>query len=341
MDPPLQPPPQNWAPWPPGNPESYGQPLNSGGQPPWTSYAPNPNPPAGQYNVPGPYPGAGNQGFYYSDQAYPIEPLHPAYYPNPADPLSNGPPQFPLPRNDGPPRQVYGSQFHVRPNNGRQGFPRRHSQGGNGTGRRRRSVSGSRGTLIGYSEPVDPGNFFVVFLILWSAPAGRSESRDMSVSEMLYVDSTFRNELIYHNVKRMVVVHEAHGSCWCLPISTYTGRGTTKYGLNPANHAVIYIGSEPPLLAGETGIVKRPIRVEPARPHIRLDKASRIDFGTVHTIEHNSAISEVGMVSHRSMNHLLRYWEQARNPVHISLRIMSLQQIEEGPDQDELDYNLG
>lgn len=106
---------------------------------------------------------------------------------------------------------------------------------------------------------------------------------------------------------------EGNDSYQYRPINTYSGRGTTKSGLKAENHAVIYIGQRPGLLQGERGITKRAIEVVPARPEIKLNAASRVDFGTVQTVQHNVVVCEVGIVSERSMPYLQEYWNDAIN----------------------------
>ncbi|KAI9889302.1 MAG: hypothetical protein M1814_005609 [Vezdaea aestivalis] len=110
-------------------------------------------------------------------------------------------------------------------------------------------------------------------------------------------------------VRRMIVVHartgpgrgRGRGHSLCVPISTYSQRGTLKTGLEPKDHAIIYI-KNPTLLKGER-LQKSAIQLVPTYSKEYLHPASRIDFGRVHTVNHNTLVRDLGMVHE---NHLLR-----------------------------------
>lgn len=53
---------------------------------------------------------------------------------------------------------------------------------------------------------------------------------------------------------------------------------------------------------------KQPIEVVTV-PNQKLSEASRIDFGTVNTIQYNWPVCEVGMVSAQSQHNLWSYWQ--------------------------------
>ena len=93
------------------------------------------------------------------------------------------------------------------------------------------------------------------------------------------------------------------------PIMTYGGRATTKPGVNPREHAVVYTSQEPPaLLTGETGIVKDPIRVDTGRQDIWLDPRSRLNFGLQQPVQHNVKVKDLGRVAPEDMPNLMAYW---------------------------------
>jgi hypothetical protein len=100
------------------------------------------------------------------------------------------------------------------------------------------------------------------------------------------------------------------------PIHTYGGRGAAKRDIVVENHAVIYTGDSPPdLLPKEPATIllqKTPIRVDP-EGHF-LHRASRINFGKVHTLEHNRKVLPVGRVSAEHMNNLFTYFRQCTSP---------------------------
>lgn len=100
--------------------------------------------------------------------------------------------------------------------------------------------------------------------------------------------------------RRMVVVKVGHGHSLTVPIKTYSGRGLTKRGLTQKDihdHAIIHTESvEPKQVPDEPISNKRPISMRPARTQ-RLNPASRINFAKIYTIEHNSKVMDIGMIS--------------------------------------------
>jgi hypothetical protein len=97
------------------------------------------------------------------------------------------------------------------------------------------------------------------------------------------------------------------------PISTYQNRGTTKRGLDPTSHAIIYMSnSNPQRLQDETGMTKEPLSVDPAQGQ-KLDGLSRVNFEKIYTVEHNLKVMDVGRVSKTSMPKLVGYWENHRD----------------------------
>ena len=99
------------------------------------------------------------------------------------------------------------------------------------------------------------------------------------------------------------------------PVSTYSRRGALKQGLNVMDHAIIHMrGERPVVLPGERerGMYKEPIEVVPA-PAQRLSETSRINFGTIHTVQYYSPVCAVGMVSDGSKAKLEQYWRNTRD----------------------------
>ena len=96
---------------------------------------------------------------------------------------------------------------------------------------------------------------------------------------------------------------------WNSPILTYSKRGTTKAGVDPTTHAIIYTPDPGPgRLSEETGMTKKPIRVNPVTPSQTLDPLSRVNFARVYTVDHNVRIMPVGQVAEDSMHRLVAYW---------------------------------
>lgn len=81
------------------------------------------------------------------------------------------------------------------------------------------------------------------------------------------------------------------------PILTYGGRGTGKPGVKCNDHAIIYTGSHAPKeLSGEKKLFKKPVRVQNTSEKEKLDKASRVNYSKVYTIEHNVKVCFIGEI---------------------------------------------
>lgn len=81
------------------------------------------------------------------------------------------------------------------------------------------------------------------------------------------------------------------------PILTYARRGTTKPGVKPEHHAIIYSTRLPPSnLSGEQELLNEPIRIEVTSPRHNLDPASKINYAKVYTLEHNIKVAFIGRV---------------------------------------------
>jgi hypothetical protein len=93
------------------------------------------------------------------------------------------------------------------------------------------------------------------------------------------------------------------------PILTYGGKGTTKKGLDPTTHAIIYMSDQNPRrLAAETKMTKEPLAVDAASPDQKLDDLSRINFAKIYTVEYNVKIMPVGQVTASSLPYLTSYF---------------------------------
>ncbi|KAK4506244.1 hypothetical protein PRZ48_004209 [Zasmidium cellare] len=153
-----------------------------------------------------------------------------------------------------------------------------------------------------------------VFLVLWVEPAGGSVN---SSSTSLVLGQGQHNERVFSKVRRFVVIREGNTYCSAVPITTYGGQGVAKRGVAKDEHAIIYTGREPPSLApqempGRTEMAMRPIaiRVVPDDKAETLDPYSRIDFGKVHTIQHNIKVRPFGKVHASSMIALHAQFQQ-------------------------------
>lgn len=149
-----------------------------------------------------------------------------------------------------------------------------------------------------------------VFLILWVEPAGgtvvtNAQRVDKAVSVGRY------NENVHSKVRRFVVIRTAEKYCSALPITSYGGKGVGKEGVVKSEHAIIYTGRSPPDATpselprrNEDGMRSQPIRVSGDEREDVLDTMSRVDFGKVHTIQHNIKVKPFGKVVQQSLGAL-------------------------------------
>lgn len=166
-----------------------------------------------------------------------------------------------------------------------------------------------------------------VFLILWVEPAGESGSvvTNMEQSDQAISVGAF-NERVFSKVRRFVVIREGENYCSALPIATYGQRGVSKPGVKKSEHAIIYSCRDAPQprvheqpQRGEAGMRPIPIRVVPDDPTEALDPMSRLDFGKVHTIQHNIKVRPFGNVHPNSRDVLYTQftnaWSNTATPI--------------------------
>jgi len=85
------------------------------------------------------------------------------------------------------------------------------------------------------------------------------------------------------------------------PILTYGHQGTTKRGINPDHHAIIYTSKDAPKeLKGEAPLRKRPIQVIPNTPRDKLSLDSRVNYAKIYTVEHNVKVLFTGRLAPKS-----------------------------------------
>lgn len=162
----------------------------------------------------------------------------------------------------------------------------------------------------------DPRRFFKVgrvFMLLWVEPAGEQGTRVTDGISTRRPGTTRGRygEEVFSKVRRFVVIRESHNYCSALPITTYGERGVGKPHVKKSEHAIIHTGrtapdplpSEEPS-RGEEGMRPDAIRVEPDDREDKLDPRSRLDFGKVHTIQHNIKVKSYGKVHDRSLQAL-------------------------------------
>lgn len=176
-----------------------------------------------------------------------------------------------------------------------------------------------------YRKRPSPRQFFKVgkvFMVLWAEPAGvdtatiiSTQTRGMSVGRY--------GEAVYSSVRRFVVVREAETYCSALPVTTYHGRGVAKPGVKKSEHAIIYTGRQPPEPHPDerptrqdegVGMRLKPIRIDTDSREDKLDPMSRLNFGAIHTIQHNIKVKAYGMVHVNSKDDLLRHFVSVWHP---------------------------
>jgi hypothetical protein len=171
-----------------------------------------------------------------------------------------------------------------------------------------------------YKKRTDAGRFFVigrVFAMLFHEGAGDAKGWHLSQAVKFQVgwdgNKGKYNQEVYSHIRRMVVVRERHGYCWCIPINTYNYQGVAKRGLSAQNrkaHCVIHMDNTNPTTGpGEQGLMaKKPIAVTAASPEQKLHHMSRLNFGKVYSVEWNVKVMNVGKVNANSMAAFTGYW---------------------------------
>jgi hypothetical protein len=101
-------------------------------------------------------------------------------------------------------------------------------------------------------------------------------------------------------------------------IRTYQGLGTTKRGVRPEDHCLIYtkdkgkrgISEE---IKKEPGLLQRPIRVEPltAATCNKLNPQSRLNLVKLYTVEHTVKVRFTGKIHGESLNYFFKVTKQA------------------------------
>ena len=163
-----------------------------------------------------------------------------------------------------------------------------------------------------YQKRTDAKRFFAigrVFAMLFHEGAGDVKGGHLSQA----VPFRKYNQEVYSHIRRMVVVRERHGYCWCIPINTYNYQGVAKKGLSAQDrkaHCVIYMDNTNPTIdIREKGLItKKSIAVTAAHPDQKLHQMSRLNFGKVYSVEWNVKVMNVGKVNADSMPAFASYW---------------------------------
>lgn len=95
---------------------------------------------------------------------------------------------------------------------------------------------------------------------------------------------------------------------------TYLGKGTSKNGVHAGDHTIIYT-ERPQLVPGEAKLANKPIRVRPYEPHHKLERASRLNYAKVYTVEYNVKVWFIGEIHPDSERHLITDYNSSHPPL--------------------------
>ncbi|KAK6442488.1 hypothetical protein LTR95_001282 [Oleoguttula sp. CCFEE 5521] len=164
-------------------------------------------------------------------------------------------------------------------------------------------------------------NFDQVFLTLWVEPMGETQPGRGSVATYREVYYGKFGEPVYSDIRRFVVVREGEQSCTALSIRTYSGKGAVQRR-DQAENGMVYTSRQPPRRPPlEPRLLPDAIRVDLDDQSDKLAPLSRINYGTVYTIEHNVKVKPYAMVNREHRASLLSQFREvfvARIGVHAS-----------------------
>ncbi|KAK5091688.1 hypothetical protein LTR05_001873 [Lithohypha guttulata] len=159
-----------------------------------------------------------------------------------------------------------------------------------------------------------------VFAILWHEGAGEPRKKttdalmDPGQQELRDLNPALSQarfgSTVFTHIRRMVVIRNRHGSCWCVSIGTYGGRGLLKSGLSEDDinaHAVIYDTDKgPKYFKNEPRSNKREIAVVTVK-NASLDPASRVHLGNPYDVEWNLKVMDIGQVVPEDLEALIGF----------------------------------
>ncbi|TGO66194.1 hypothetical protein BOTNAR_0066g00340 [Botryotinia narcissicola] len=144
--------------------------------------------------------------------------------------------------------------------------------------------------------------FGKVFKVLWSEPSGSTAGGGGGT---VWSQREVHGEMIYAKTR---------------PIMSYEGRATSKSGVHPEEHAIIYTTPEPRLIDNEDGSKMKfdPVKMIPySRRHI-LDTASRINYAKIYTVEYNVKVWFIGQVDQACEHTVKKSYNDANQPLPLS-----------------------
>ncbi|KAF2740102.1 hypothetical protein EJ04DRAFT_548599 [Polyplosphaeria fusca] len=156
------------------------------------------------------------------------------------------------------------------------------------------------GTLQGHQEVKKPRHYFKrgrVFAVVWYEPAGSPESE--------------RAMEVYVKIRRFVVIRQRANAAVCLAIHTYRGQGTKKAGVLFNDHcALVAAGDEAQIQAGEE-LSTNPLYVKVEDPGIAIDPMSRVNIGSIHSIQHGQKVKNIGRLLADSLRQMEEYFMES------------------------------
>jgi len=142
-----------------------------------------------------------------------------------------------------------------------------------------------------------------VFKTLWTEPAG-----NVSEDDSKFVIAAKFGEKAYSKIRYFVVIREMQGCCLCLPLNTYGFQGAGKQRIRVEDYAAVYpSGTEPPIQGGDK-MIKDPFPIIIEDSQERLSPMSRLNFGRVYTVEHNTKALKVGRIPKEFLAALDKYF---------------------------------
>jgi hypothetical protein len=149
-----------------------------------------------------------------------------------------------------------------------------------------------------------------VFKVLWSEPTGSGGTEITERGARECKDGIFQKQ------RRFVIVDTRKGHSICLPIMTYGGQGTLKYGVHPEDHAAIYSSKrDGPYIPDQENLTNEAIRVEVIDPTHKLDPMSRLNYAKLYTVEHNVKVFFIGKVAKNFEQKLVDAYNYTHQPL--------------------------
>ncbi|KDN70234.1 hypothetical protein CSUB01_03464 [Colletotrichum sublineola] len=162
-------------------------------------------------------------------------------------------------------------------------------------------ISGTFGTnedldpryVVEPSHKFRPGS---IFKVLWCEPSGTSLGGTPTISDRKPIQDRYGGSL-FVGFRRFVVVANDEGHCTCVPILTYQGKACKKKGVKAHKHGMVYHNKPHRPLQNEPELGFAPVRAKLTVDGEKLDKASRVNYSKLVTIEHNVKVFFIGHIS--------------------------------------------